>query len=101
MKKWLIQHCVKEKDIITEQNSSDTIENAIETLKIADKRGFNSLSLITSGDHVRRATLIFEKLDKNIKVNEIIIPKDEVDTKFSYQEKKELKSMLDLNNMTK
>ncbi len=102
MKKWLIQHCVKEKDIITEQNSSDTIENAIETLKIADKRDFNSLSLITSGDHVRRATLIFEKLDKNKKVNEIIIPKDEVGTKFSYQEKERIKkSMLDLNNMTK
>ena len=51
---------------------------------------------------MRRATLIFEKLDKNKKVNEIIIPKDEVGTKFSYQEKERIKkSMLDLNNMTK
>ena len=102
MKKWLKQHSVKEEFIITEQESEDTLENAIETLKLADRRGINTLSIITNGSHARRATLIFKKLDKNNKVNEIIIPKDEINTRFTLKEKERIKkSLYDLKKYEK
>lgn len=64
-KRVLVQWGIPKKDIITEEKSRNTYENAVETKKILE-RSFPHLKkrlLITSGTHMKRALACFEKLE--------------------------------------
>lgn len=64
MKKVLLEWGIPEKDIITEEVSRNTHENAVETKKLIDRSypHLEKLLLITSGTHMRRAKGCFEKV---------------------------------------
>lgn len=61
----LVRWGIPETDIITEQKSRNTYENAVETKKILERSypHLNSRLLITSGTHMRRGLACFEKLE--------------------------------------
>ena len=63
MKRTLVKWGIPEKDIITEEVSRNTYENAVETKKILDRSypHFKRFLLITSGTHMKRAMGCFEK----------------------------------------
>jgi uncharacterized SAM-binding protein YcdF (DUF218 family) len=64
-KKTLILWGIPEQDIITEETSRNTHENAVETKKILE-RSYPHLKkrlLITSGTHMKRALACFDKID--------------------------------------
>ena len=68
------------KNIIIENRSKNTIQNAIETKKIIEKLGIKSILLITSSIHLPRAYIIF----KFILGNEYKIYKIPVKENFSF-----------------
>lgn len=63
MKKVLVSWGIPKEDIITEEKSVNTYQNARETKKLLDKSypEFKSFLLITSGMHMRRAKACFDK----------------------------------------
>lgn len=64
-KQVLVNWGIPEQDIITEEKSRNTYENAVETQKIIE-RSYPHLKkrlLITSGTHMKRALACFEKLE--------------------------------------
>lgn len=65
---------VPEKFIILEPNSQSTYENARAVRKIARAKGFQSLILVTSSYHSRRAGWIFKKIFKNDRIDLRICP---------------------------
>jgi uncharacterized SAM-binding protein YcdF (DUF218 family) len=52
---------VPSKDIILEEQSTRTLENADLSKGIIDREGFSSLIVVTSPWHIRRAKFLFEK----------------------------------------
>lgn len=56
----------KKSDIITDDKSLNTEENALNTAKILRQKGFVKPILVTSAFHMRRSVLFFKK--NNIKV---------------------------------
>lgn len=60
-KNFLVSLGIRTEDIIPEEKSRDTYENAIETKKIAQIFGFKKILLITSAYHMKRSNLIFSK----------------------------------------
>jgi len=64
MKEVLIGWGIPEKDIITEEISRNTHENAVETKKILNRSypHFTKFILITSGSHMKRAKGCFDKV---------------------------------------
>ncbi|MCW7464755.1 YdcF family protein [Leptospira levettii] len=65
-KSLLIDLGVRESDIILENNSRNTYENAVETKKIVEKLNFKSYILITSAFHMKRASGCFQKQNLNV-----------------------------------
>jgi len=68
MKQTLVQWGIPEEDIITESQSRNTAENAIETKKLLKEIGLfptknQKALLITSGLHMRRAKAVFDKME--------------------------------------
>lgn len=63
-KEVLLSWGIPEKDIITEERSRNTHENALETHKIIHRSypHFKNILLITSGIHMRRAKACFDKV---------------------------------------
>jgi uncharacterized SAM-binding protein YcdF (DUF218 family) len=63
LKEVLVGWGIPESDIITEEVSRNTHENAVETKKLLDRSypHFNSFLLITSGKHMKRAKGCFDK----------------------------------------
>lgn len=60
MNKWLIDHDIDEDRIIQEGNATDTIENALFSLRKAAELDFsNNITIISSASHVRRAEVLF------------------------------------------
>ncbi|WP_246843725.1 YdcF family protein [Leptospira biflexa] len=57
---------VKEEDIILENNSRNTYENAVETKKILMEKNFQSFLLITSAFHMKRSLGCFQKQNLNV-----------------------------------
>ena len=55
---WGVPHSA----IIVEQNSRSTRENAVETARLAARRGFERLLLVTSVWHMRRAEAVFRRV---------------------------------------
>lgn len=72
MKNWLQKNDVPHYKIIEENHSKDTVENAIYSMDIVNKKNFNSVTLITSDTHIRRAYILFKKLDCQNKISSII-----------------------------
>ncbi|MCX7965926.1 MAG: YdcF family protein [Syntrophorhabdaceae bacterium] len=60
-KRFLISLGVSEKDIITEENSKDTYENAQLVKEILSKKGLKRIVLITSAFHMKRSEQLFKK----------------------------------------
>ena len=61
MKDWLIRNGVQSAKIIEEDQSVNTIDNALKTMKIVNKLSSNTeLVLITSESHMKRALAMFE-----------------------------------------
>jgi len=63
MKKMLVSWGIPKEDIITEEHSVNTFENARETKKLLDRSypELKSFLLVTSGTHMRRALGCFQK----------------------------------------
>ncbi len=52
---------VKQKDIILEDLSMDTVENALNVKDIFKKKGYKKGLLVTSAYHIRRSEFLFKK----------------------------------------
>lgn len=65
MKNEAIRLTVPSKNIIIENKSISTYENAIFTKKIIMDQGFKSAIIVTSNYHMRRSRLVFNKAFKN------------------------------------
>ncbi|HBM16777.1 MAG TPA: hypothetical protein DD381_10605 [Lentisphaeria bacterium] len=61
MKKWLIENSVPESSIIIEDQSKDTVGNALNTTQILIENGFENASIVTSASHIRRALALFNQ----------------------------------------
>jgi uncharacterized SAM-binding protein YcdF (DUF218 family) len=64
VKEVLVNWGIPEKDIITEEKSRNTHENAVETQQLLSRKfpHYTSFLLITSGRHMRRASACFEQV---------------------------------------
>jgi uncharacterized SAM-binding protein YcdF (DUF218 family) len=60
-KRFLIDLGVKEKDIIPEDSSRDTVENALFVKEIFRIKGYKKGLLLTSAYHIRRSEFLFKK----------------------------------------
>ena len=68
MKLFAVSMGVSEKDIILEERADSTYENVLFSKQLLDKYHQNSVLLISSPYNMRRAQLVFKKLDNNIKI---------------------------------
>ena len=59
IKPYIIQSGVPEKDLIHENKSRNTLEQAIEVLRLTSKYGWKKLALVASHEHQYRAYLTF------------------------------------------
>lgn len=60
---------VPEENIILEQKANSTYENAKFTKEILDANNWNSILLVSSPYNMRRAALVYKKLDKDLKIS--------------------------------
>src|SRR5699024_8492472 len=74
MKIWLQKHNVPKNQIIEEGRSKNTIENALYSMDIVNKRKFNSITLVTSDTHMRRAYVLFKSVDYQNKLDSNLVP---------------------------
>ncbi len=65
LKRWLIEQGIPEKNIIAEESSRNTAENAQSTAKIAQDRGWGRIILVTSAFHMPRSMGCFTKVGLN------------------------------------
>jgi len=72
MKNWLKKNNIPHHKIIEENNSKNTVENAIYSMDIVNKKNFNSVTLITSDTHMKRAYILFKELDYYNKISSTI-----------------------------
>ncbi|MGG3469559.1 YdcF family protein [Neobacillus pocheonensis] len=61
MKEWLIANGIDEGRILTENKSTDTVENALFTTAILEKEGLKDVTIVSSASHMRRALTIFKE----------------------------------------
>ena len=62
IKQYLLKIGVPEKDILVDNTSKNTLENAVNSKKIIEQHGFSKIMLITSAYHIPRAKACFDKL---------------------------------------
>jgi uncharacterized SAM-binding protein YcdF (DUF218 family) len=60
-RQFLLKAGVAEQDIIMEPTSASTAEQAVRIKKISDQEGFQSIALVTSFFHEKRAIQLFER----------------------------------------
>ena len=60
-REFLIRWGVPESDVIGEEKSRDTFENALETQKVLQKHGWKRYLLVTSALHMPRSMLVFSR----------------------------------------
>lgn len=58
---------IDEEDIIADTESTSTYSNATKTIEIMNKNNFESAIIVTSDYHLKRAKLIFERLNDDEK----------------------------------
>ncbi|MCX5811606.1 MAG: YdcF family protein [Proteobacteria bacterium] len=63
-KRILLSLGVNEKDILMEEKSKDTFENAKYVKELSDKHGINRIVLITSAFHMKRSMMLFNNFFK-------------------------------------
>lgn len=68
MKFVAINSGIKEENIIIDENSESTQQNATNTAKIFAAKGIRSAIIVTSGYHQRRATFEFKKFSPTVDV---------------------------------
>lgn len=61
MENYLIKLGVSKEDILSEKESESTVENALFSKRILEKRGLKSAIVVTSPPHTRRVSIIFRK----------------------------------------
>ena len=61
-REFLIRWGVPKNDVIGEENSRDTFENALQTQKILARHGWKRYLLVTSAMHMPRSMLVFSQL---------------------------------------
>ena len=61
MREFMIEHGVTGDDLIVEDRSTTTYENAAECRKLLEKRGATRIALVTEAFHMRRAAGCFDK----------------------------------------
>jgi uncharacterized SAM-binding protein YcdF (DUF218 family) len=61
MREFLVQQHVDEDDIIVEDRSRTTFENAVESCRLLDELGLRKMVLVTDGAHMHRAVGCFRK----------------------------------------
>nr|WP_204539943.1 YdcF family protein [Peribacillus deserti] len=61
MNKWLTEQGVSKDRILMENNSTDTVENALFTHDILEKQGLKDVTIVTSASHIRRALTVFNE----------------------------------------
>jgi uncharacterized SAM-binding protein YcdF (DUF218 family) len=61
MRDFLIQTGVRAADILVEDRSLTTYENAVESCKLLEERGLHKVALVTDGTHLVRAERCFRK----------------------------------------
>ncbi|MCC3276649.1 YdcF family protein [Arthrobacter sp. zg-Y20] len=64
MARWLTENGVAEDRIIKEGLATDTVENALFSLERAQDAGVESMTLISSASHMRRALVVFGETEK-------------------------------------
>lgn len=62
MASYAISAGVPRSDIYLDENAKNTFENALEVKKILEKNNFNSIILVSSPYHLRRAGIIFKQV---------------------------------------
>lgn len=98
MEVWLINHGVPANKIIKEEKSTNTIQNAVYSMKIIDSHRFQYITLITSQSHMRRAYLLFEHLDYANRLESNLVPyKNE--NSYEYTEKEYNTTKKNLNDL--
>ena len=83
-KKFLINMGVQKKDILLESNSRNTIENAQYTAILMKKEMSEKSLLITSADHMRRASFCFSKYNFNIEIYPTDCSGNDIPLTFDY-----------------
>lgn len=100
MKIWLQKHGVPKNKIIEENTSKNTIENALYSMRIINKKSFESVTLITSDTHMRRAYILFKNIDsKNILHSNLVSYTTTNSRIYSNQERKAIKNNLKRMNL--
>ena len=69
MKELALSQGVPEKDILLDETSSTTIENARNVAEIIKKNDWNNIILTTSSYHLRRSKVVFEATGNNIRTS--------------------------------
>jgi uncharacterized SAM-binding protein YcdF (DUF218 family) len=62
MREFLVQNGIPDHAILVEDQSTSTWENAVESTRILQQRGFTRVLLVTDGAHLPRAVACFRKL---------------------------------------
>lgn len=80
MQKWLKINGINQNRIIIEDKSIDTLTNAINTMQILQQKQLNKIILVSSANHIRRATAVFQEISTinnlNIKVIDNLVSED-------------------------
>ena len=61
MRQFLIEHGIEPADIVVENRSRTTHENALESCRLLRQQGIQRIVLVTDAKHMRRAVLCFRK----------------------------------------
>lgn len=69
-KAWLVSQGIDAKRIIAEPNSSSTVSNARNSIKIMRDKGYKTYTLITSYSHMYRALVLFKAADVRERLND-------------------------------
>ena len=66
---WLFDKGIPKEDIIIEDQSKDTVENAIMSISLLKKYGFKDITIITNAEHSYRAFCIFSTAYQRVGLN--------------------------------
>ncbi len=71
MKDYLVQHCgIAPERIFIDESALTTLDNAVNTFAILKDRGIDTITLVTSSYHQRRANLLYETLAEIVRKTE-------------------------------
>lgn len=96
---WLREQGIDENRIIKEDQSRDTVENALNSMKIVEEENIESVTLITSASHIRRALMLFLEVDNGNRISSHIVSMDYEDESNSFLEGEKELIESDLNRI--